>query len=232
MGVVAGSHQVFVSAIAAVIGVLAGTGLVFGTRRFVAYRVESPGQYPSARVLLPLGGIWWFPGSRIAPLGLEILAGGILGFLGWYYGLDVRLALGGVYVLLLLWIAFIDLEYRLVPNRLSYPGTLLGLVGSLVWPHLGIVSALEGAAVGLVVMGGLDLIGRGRLGTGDTKLAVCIGAMRGFTGSYEALFMGIVLGGVGAAVALVILRRDRTASIPYAPYLVAGAVLSLVLARP
>lgn len=226
------SHSPLLIAALGFLGLLAATAIVFGTPRFLTYRLENPGPFPPPGTLIPLLGTRRLSRNRLWAFTFELLTAGLLALFAWYYGPSIRLVLAGLYVVLLLWIAYIDLEYRLVPNRLSYPGVALGLAGSLFWPRLGLVNAVEGAVVGLLIMGMLDLIGRGKLGTGDTKLAVAIGAMRGLTGSWEAVFIGILLGGLGAAFALVVLRRTRKSYIPYAPYLVAGAIISLFVATP
>lgn len=163
---------------------------------------------------------------------LVLLAAGLAAALGWHYGPSARLALSCFYAALLLAIAYIDVDYRLVPNVLTFPGIVLALGGSFLWPHLGLGSALAGAVAGLVMVGAMELLGRGRLGTGDTKLAVLIGAMRGFPSAVDALFLGILFGGVGALLALAVLRRGRREYMPYAPYLVAGALLTFFWLGP
>jgi leader peptidase (prepilin peptidase) / N-methyltransferase len=130
---------------------------------------------------------------------------------------------------LLLLIATIDLEHRLVLNWLSLPGTVLVLAVSPLWPGLGLESAAIGAAVGFLIFLVFQLIGRGALGAGDTKLALLIGAMAGMPGVFNALFFGVALGGLGALVYLIVLRRGRKEFMPYGPYLAAGAIVFFFL---
>jgi len=100
------------------------------------------------------------------------------------------------------------------------------LLGSLLWPGIGLVSALLGAVVGLAIFLVLQVLGRGSLGVGDMKLALLIGAMRGFPDVFNALLLGTLLGGLAAAFLLIVMRKGRKASIAYGPYLAAGAILS------
>ena len=76
----------------------------------------------------------------------------------------------------------------------------------------------------------IDLLGRGALGAGDTKLALLIGAMAGMPGVFNALFFGVALGGLGALFYLTVLRRGRKEFMPYGPYLAAGAIIFFFLA--
>ena len=66
------------------------------------------------------------------------------------------------------------------------------------------------------------------MGMGDVKLAALIGLVLGSLGlRYVGVAAGaaIVLGGIGAIVALIV-GRGRKAAIPFGPYLAAGAIVS------
>jgi leader peptidase (prepilin peptidase)/N-methyltransferase len=177
-------------------------------------------------VLIPVVGAWWGRWRPVYSSGLEILSAGVFLALSIRYGSDIKLLVGALYSSLLLTVAAIDLDHRLVLNRLSYPGVVLALLGSLLWPGIGVVSALLGAVVGLAIFLVLQVLGRGALGVGDMKLALLIGAMRGFPDVFNALLLGTLLGGLAAAFLLIVMRKGRKASIAYGPYLAAGAILS------
>jgi leader peptidase (prepilin peptidase)/N-methyltransferase len=194
--------------------------------------VQSQLPHPEISALIPLVGPFLNRERRFRAVLVQVVLAGVLAGLAIHYGASIRLILSAAYCLLLVAIAYVDLEIRLVLNWLSYPGIILALGASTLWPGFGIVNALLGALTGLAIMGTLEFIGRGALGTGDTKLAVLIGAMRGLPGVLSALFIGVLLGGLGAAFFLFVLRRDRKDYIAYAPYLSAGAVLSFFLASP
>lgn len=215
-----------------VLGLLVGSVVVFTSPRLVAHRLPEPPEAPGALVLIPLGGVWL---ARVRPLYntvVEVVAAAVFLALSIHYGPSRRLLLALVYSTLLITIAYIDIDHRLVLNKLSYPGIVIALAGALLWPGFGIVNALIGAAVGFVIFAVFQIVGRGALGTGDTKLALMIGAMRGYPGVFDALLLGIVLGGLGALFFLMVLRRGRKEYIAYAPYLVAGAILSFFITSP
>ena len=195
----------------------------------VAYRLESPPPPPSAGILVPIAGLWLAGTSPWRPLILEVSTAGLFGGLAAHFGASAKLPIAAGYTVLLLAIAYIDIDHRLVLNRLTYPGTVLAIVFSLFWPSFSTsfhpLNALLGAIVGLLIFAVLQLLGRGALGTGDTKLAALIGAMVGVPNVLSALLVGVVLGGLGAAFFLVVLRRGRRTFMAYAPYLAIGAVL-------
>jgi prepilin signal peptidase PulO-like enzyme (type II secretory pathway) len=214
-----------------VIGLFAGAAVAYLAPLLARTRVPEARVAPLG-VLVPLAGplIWdWRP---LRTIGLELLTAGLLAGLYLHYGADRRLLLAAACTVLLLLIASIDMEHRLVLNWLSLPGTVAVLAVSPLWPGLGIESAVLGAAIGFLLFLVFQIIGRGALGAGDTKLALLIGAMRGLPGVFNALFFGVVLGGVGALVYLIVLRRGRKEYMPYGPYLAAGAILAFFLTSP
>jgi leader peptidase (prepilin peptidase)/N-methyltransferase len=125
-------------------------------------------------------------------------------------------------------IAIIDLRTRLIPNVLTGFGVVLALAFSILLPAPGLVAALEGAALGGAIFLLLAVLRRNAMGFGDVKLAVLIGIMTGFPWVLQALVLGIVLGGLAAAVLLLTRMRKPKHYIPYAPYLAAGAMLTLL----
>ena len=128
-------------------------------------------------------------------------------------------------------ITAIDIEHRIIPNRLMYPALIAFPVYLTIARLFGAPVDLLRMVLGFVLFGGalfvVALISRG-MGMGDVKLAALIGLVMGSLGlSYVGVAAGaaIVLGGVGAVAAL-LLGRGRKAAIPFGPYLAAGAVVA------
>jgi leader peptidase (prepilin peptidase) / N-methyltransferase len=212
-----------------IVGLFAGAIIASAAPRLVAYRLEAPPEFPSPKLVIPVAGPWLARVPPLRPLILELATACLLGGLAAHFETTSKLAVASIYTILLVAIAYIDVDHRLVLNRLTYPGTIAALVLSLFWPSFSTyfhpLNAALGAVVGLLIFGALQLIGRGALGTGDTKLAIVIGAMVGFPNVLSALLLGVVLGGLGALFFLAILRRGRKTYMAYAPYLAIGAVL-------
>ena len=149
-------------------------------------------------------------------------------------GDDLAAAVPALATLLLVAATLTDLRARLIPNALTYPGTLLALAASPLPGGVGLVPALLGAlAAGglatLIWLAGRLLYRRGDVfGLGDVKLALFIGAVTGLSRALTAMTAGIVIGGLLGAL---ILLRGRTsrATMPYGPALAIGAYLTLLL---
>jgi leader peptidase (prepilin peptidase) / N-methyltransferase len=140
--------------------------------------------------------------------------------------------LGLVLVALLVPIALIDLDHRIIPNRL----TALGAVAALA---IGAATDLGGVPEQLsagVAAGGFLLLAAlarpGGMGMGDVKLAGMLGLFLGREVAV-ALLVALVVGSlVGVAVmARTGVAAGRKTAIPFGPFLALGGVVA-VLAGP
>ena len=129
-----------------------------------------------------------------------------------------------------------DLDTKLIPNRILFPGTIVGLVllmGGAIIEDGPIVRPLAGGVIYFVLLLVLALIARGGFGFGDVKLAFLLGLFTAYQ-SWEtlivAVFAAFLLGGLVSAILVVFRIRSRKDSIPFGPYLVAGAYLAIVWA--
>ena len=116
------------------------------------------------------------------------------------------------------------LRYR-VPNAITYPGTLLALLAALVMPGAEFESALLAFVLAGLGFLALALATNGGFGLGDVKLAALIGAALGLQASYQALFLGIVGGGLILLVLFAVGAVGRKQAVPYAPFLALAAVV-------
>jgi leader peptidase (prepilin peptidase)/N-methyltransferase len=173
---------------------------------------------------------WRYP---LVELGLAVA----YGYLWIALGPSIKLAFYLVYFAAFTLILITDIERRLILNVVTYPAILIAIVASFVTPGITWQSALLGGAIAFVffllaALAGNALFGSGALGGGDVKLAAFIGLATGFPLVIEAVTLAIL---IGAAISLVLLvtrvRRLRD-HIPYGPFLVAGAVITLLWGYP
>jgi leader peptidase (prepilin peptidase)/N-methyltransferase len=134
-------------------------------------------------------------------------------------------------------IAVIDIQHRIIPNRLMYPALVAFPVYLVVAKVADAPVDLVRMVIGFALYGGIlfvvAAVSRG-MGMGDVKLAALLGAVFGSLGlRYVGVAAGaaIVLGGLGGLGALAI-GRGRKAAIPFGPYLAAGAVAAAFWGRP
>ncbi len=163
---------------------------------------------------------------------LSLLASASLyGYLAARWGWSETSAILAASCSLLLLIAVIDLEHSLVPNSAVGIGAVLVVGLAALGRAHSLVICLLGGMVGGLVFLGLAALRQGALGMGDVKLAALIGLLTGFPWVLQALVLSIMLGGVAAALALVTRRRTGAQYMPYAPYLVAGSLITLLQGR-
>ena len=162
---------------------------------------------------------------------VEILTAVAFGLLWLWLAPGLRLLLATLYVSFLIVVAFIDLEHRLVLNRLVYPAIVMAFPSSLLY-GLTVQDSLLGGAAGFGAMFALYALTRGGIGAGDVKLATFVGLAAGFPEVVVALFVASSFGGVVATVLLLTGLKGRRDPIPYAPFIALGGVIGLVAGQP
>lgn len=189
---------------------------------------EKCGRRRSIRTWIVIGGyitlgvlLWMFPPLRMSSW--------------WAMGLLIYLGL----------VVVIDVEHRLILHVVSLAGAVFGLALGVTL-H-GWIPTLIGGVAGFALMLGLYLLGelfgrlmariRGQeveevaLGFGDVNLSGVLGLILGWPGITACLLSAILLGGVVSALFLlgmVLAKRYKPfTALPYAPFLVAAAILLL-----
>jgi leader peptidase (prepilin peptidase) / N-methyltransferase len=149
-----------------------------------------------------------------------LLAGCVLDF-----GLSAEAAVAAFFCAVLVAVSAIDLEHRIIPNRIVLPATVVVLVANTVrdlspeWAlgALGASGFLFAAA----------LVHPAGMGMGDVKLALLMGAALGRNVSV-ALMVGLLAAMIPS---LVLLARHGTKArkmgIPFGPFLALGSVVAL-----
>lgn len=124
-------------------------------------------------------------------------------------------------------IATIDLKTYLIPNRLTYPLILSGLVYR--WMQGDMPAALLGGLVGGGLLLLVYLLHPKGMGMGDVKLLTLLGILLGVRGVLRVLFWGS-LSGVVLLFPLVLKGRiGYQQPVPFAPFLAFGTFIVLLL---
>jgi leader peptidase (prepilin peptidase) / N-methyltransferase len=144
----------------------------------------------------------------------------------------VRLAFAAVLIVL----AFIDIDHRILPDAMTLTGIPLGVLAS-VWLPPGWRDSLIGVALG---GGSLWLIAEGYyrwrkvegMGMGDVKMLGMIGAVLG----WRAVIVTLVLSSCsGALVGVLMMRRTSEGAryaLPFGTFLSAGALAASLVGEP
>jgi leader peptidase (prepilin peptidase) / N-methyltransferase len=130
-------------------------------------------------------------------------------------------------------VGVIDLEHKIIPNKITYPAFPAFAVAIVVGWAIGQDLDPVRGAIGALVYGGafllIAIIAPRGLGMGDVKLTALIGLVMGSLGlGYTGVAAGaaILLGGLGGILAL-IAGRGRKSAIPFGPFLTAGALVAV-----
>jgi leader peptidase (prepilin peptidase)/N-methyltransferase len=161
---------------------------------------------------------------------VELATAGLVAACFVVFGLTGKAFVASFFCVVLVVLSAIDLQHRIVPNRIVLPAALIVLVAQ---------TALEPSpewALGALGASGFLFVAAlaypAGMGMGDVKLALLLGAMLG-----RYVSVGLMLGMIAALVpSLVLLARHGSAArkmgIPFAPFLALGAVIALFVGQP
>lgn len=178
--------------------------------------------------------------ERISPryFTVELMMGLLaLALLHWF-GLTFSFAISFIFVAALIVISFIDLDVRIVPDVISLPGIVLGLVFSAAsyfffHDELGIIPTPLSSLIGILAGGGFLLAtawlyekftGVEGMGGGDIKLLAMIGAFLGWPAIPVTLFIASLLGSLVGIACMLFTGAGRRLALPFAPFLCSGAL--------
>jgi leader peptidase (prepilin peptidase)/N-methyltransferase len=149
------------------------------------------------------------------------------------HGSAADIALSVTLILFVVPAALIDLEYRIIPNRLTAAGAVLALVIGLAFDPSGEPERLLAgiAAGGFLLLAALAY--PGGMGMGDVKLAAVMGLFLGRDVA-PAIFIALVAGALAGAA--IIARRGaregRKTAVPFGPFLALGALVGVFAGQP
>lgn len=142
---------------------------------------------------------------------------------------------------LLLAIALIDLEHRIVPNVLVAAGLLAGSVfyipilidywtaGLPAWLLISqnVLDSIYGMLLGGGVLLLIFLVSRGGMGAGDIKLMAMIGFYVGLRSTAVVMLLGFFIGALVGVLFMIIGRLTRKDALPFAPFLSAATLIEV-----
>ena len=141
------------------------------------------------------------------------------------FGATLHGFVAAVFCLALVVVTATDLEYRLIPNRVVGPASVLVLAGmTIAKPSPEWAISAVAAAVFLLVF---SLISPQGMGMGDVKLALLMGAALG-----RGVVVALVIASLASLIpSIVILVRHggagRKVGFPFGPFLALGSLVAL-----
>ena len=158
------------------------------------------------------------------------LASGLLYVLLWLkFGLSLPLVVYALFSSALLVVALIDLDHKIIPDVITLPGMVLGLVLSpwalIPTPLASFIGLLAGGLFFYIVA----VISKGGMGGGDIKLIAMIGAFLGWQGVFFTIFVGALAGSVVGMILMITKKKGRKDKVPFGPFLSFAAILYTLL---
>jgi len=236
-------------------------GLIFGSfATVVAYRLPRNESIVTGRSHCPSCGkqIAWYEniplfsylslrgkcrhcGARISPRypAIELACGVAFAALVWRFGMSFEVAIYAAFFWTLIVLTAIDLEHKLLPNKIVFPAFVVG------WLLLVVAATIDGdltplleAALGAAVFGGflftVAFIAPAGMGFGDVKLAFVLGTFLGYAGglgyTLTGMFLSFMLGGF-TGIAILLRGGNRKMEVPFGPFLAGGSMLAIFTAE-
>ena len=148
------------------------------------------------------------------------------------FGVGVPVLVHFVFTAALIVVTFIDLDHQIIPDVISLPGVVVGILCSFFALTITPLSSLLGAGLGggmlfLVAIAYRTIRGEEGMGMGDVKLLAMIGAFLGWRAILFALFVASFTGSAVGVAAMAWQRVGSRYPIPFGPFLSFGAFCHL-----
>lgn len=167
--------------------------------------------------------------SMIYPA-IELLTGLLMAAVFYRFGFSVECLIYAIVVPALVIITVIDIEHQIIPDVITLPGIIFGLIaGSYMhgmWDSfLGLL--LGGGMFWLLAEGYFRLRGKIGMGGGDIKYIAAAGALMGWVQVLFIIFVGALAGGIFGGIGMGVKKLNFLSRIPFGPFLALATLISI-----
>ena len=167
---------------------------------------------------------------------VELITAALFVLVVWLTPIGPLLATRLLLVCILIALFGIDLEHQILPNSITLPGIVIGLLLSLIAPpgwKDALIGTLLGGGILYAIAGGYYLWRREEgMGMGDVKMLAMIGAFLG----WQAVLVTLVLSSFsGAFIGLGLMAAQRgnmKFALPFGTFLAIGAIIAMLVGEP
>jgi leader peptidase (prepilin peptidase)/N-methyltransferase len=171
---------------------------------------------------------------------VELATGVLSAWVAWHFGFGVPAACALLFTWSLIALTGIDIDHQLLPDNITLPLMWAGLVAAVaIGPAIGAAlpvspkDAVIGAAAGYsslwLVFHAFKLVtGKEGMGYGDFKLFAALGAWLGWKLLPLVIILSAAAGAVLGLLLIALRGRDRSAPMPFGPYLAAAGWLAMM----
>jgi leader peptidase (prepilin peptidase) / N-methyltransferase len=167
---------------------------------------------------------------------VELITGGLFVLFYVVFGWTALLAVRLLFVSAMVALFAIDLEHHLLPDAITLPGIVVGLVASAFLPP-GFVNAFIGTLLGGGVLWAIGeayyrYSGQEGMGGGDVKMLAMIGAFLGWQQVIVTLVFSSIAGSIVGVIVIAIKRGGMKHALPYGTFLAIAAVFASLWGEP
>ena len=154
------------------------------------------------------------------------------------FGITYKFWIYSLLTFSLIVITFIDLEFQIIPNRISISGIFLGIAMSIFIPELhdssswraGLINSLSGILIGAALIYITGVLGKlafkkESMGGGDVKLMAMLGAFLGWKMAILIFFLAPFF---GTPVGIYLKFKKKQDIIPYGPYMSIASFVAMM----
>ncbi len=155
-----------------------------------------------------------------------------------YFGTGWHLPFLFAFVSAMIVITFIDLDFQIIPDEITLPGIVIGLIVSsfIMLDPFSMPTQIIGfknALLGFLLGGGLyfliAVLSKGGMGGGDIKMMAMVGAFLGWKAVLLTTFIGSLTGSIVGIFLMVFKGKGRKTKIPFGPFLALGSIITLFM---
>ena len=150
------------------------------------------------------------------------------------FGPDINFIKYSILTLILVPVTFIDIDEKIIPNRLTFTGLIAGVSITLIFQIELWRFMLQGMVAGGLFMALLMVLGKWlfkkeAMGMGDLKLLIMIGAYIGISGALLSVYIGAMIAFVLILIQWLAKRINLKETIPFGPFIAVGTLVYVVL---
>lgn len=167
---------------------------------------------------------------------VELVTGVLFALCAWRFGYSLETVVSILFCCLLLSLALIDFDHFLLPDRLTLPGIVAGLLLQPWLPQTRFLDAVLGVLLGagaliLIVNFWYWLRSEEGMGLGDVNMLAMVGAFLGWQGAAVTLVVATVAGAVTGLLLIAFRQLDARSRLPFGVFLSFGAAIALFLGQ-
>jgi len=154
-------------------------------------------------------------------------------YVAWRFGFTYQTLGALFFTWVLICLTFIDLDYHILPDQLTFLLIWVGLLLSLTNLFVDSESAIIGAAVGYLIFATVQwtfhlITGKVGMGQGDYKFLAGLAAFLGWQQLPVIILLASITGMIFGITQMIMKRQFKSVPLPFGPYLAVAGWISLI----